>query len=97
MCDLLDDALAAGAMGLSSNYLDYDKYERPLPSQLADDAEFEALLAVLAKYPGATFQVILDYFMRKVGNEQLERMGNLAKAAGVAGMVQVVGVSGVTA
>ena len=83
MCDLLDDALAAGAMGLSSNYLDYDKYERPLPSQLADDAEFEALLAVLAKYPGATFQVILDYFMRKVGNEQLERMGNLAKAAGV--------------
>ena len=83
MCDLLDDALAAGAMGLSSNYLDYDKYERPLPSQLADDAELDALLGVLARYPGATFQVILDYFMRKQGNEQLERMGRLAKQAGV--------------
>ena len=83
MCELLDDALAAGAMGLSSNYLDYDKYERPLPSQLADDAEFEALLGVLARYPGATFQVILDYFMRKLGNEQLERMGRLAQQAGV--------------
>ncbi len=83
MCGLLDDALAAGAMGLSSNYLDYDKYERPLPSQQADDAEFEALLGVLARYPGATFQVILDYFMRKVGNEQLERMGRLAHQAGV--------------
>lgn len=83
MCELLDDALSAGAMGLSSNYLDYDKYERPLPSQLADDAEFEALLGVLARYPGATFQVILDYFMRMTANDMLERFGRLAKAAGV--------------
>lgn len=83
MCDLLEDALAAGAMGLSSNFLDYDKYERPLPSQLADDAELSALLAVLARYPGATFQVILDYFMRFTANDNLERFGKLAKAAGV--------------
>jgi N-acyl-D-amino-acid deacylase len=83
MCELLDDALAAGAMGLSSNYLDYDKYERPLPSQQADDAEFLALLGVLAKHPGATFQVILDYFMRKTANASLERFGRLAKETGV--------------
>ena len=83
MCELLDDALAAGAMGLSSNYLDYDKYERPLPSQQADDAEFLALLGVLAKYPGATFQVILDYFMRKTANASLERFGNLVRQTGV--------------
>ena len=83
MCALLDDALAAGAMGLSSNYLDYDKFERPLPSQKADDAEFAALLAVLAKYPGATFQVILDYFMRMSANDMLERFGCLAKEAGI--------------
>jgi len=83
MCALLDDALAAGAMGLSSNYLDYDKYERPLPSQQADDAEFSALLGVLAKYPGATFQIILDYFMRMSGNDMLERFARLASEAGV--------------
>jgi N-acyl-D-amino-acid deacylase len=83
MCALLDDALAAGAMGLSSNYLDYDKFERPLPSQQADDAEFDALLGVLARFPGATFQVILDYFMRKTANASLERFGRLAKAAGI--------------
>lgn len=83
MCALLDDALAAGAMGLSSNFLDYDKYERPLPSQLADDAELSALLAVLARYPGTTLQVILDYFMRFSANDSLERFGRLAEAAGV--------------
>lgn len=83
MCELLDDALAAGAMGLSSNYLDWDKYDRPLPSQLADDAEFDALLNVLARYPQATFQVIVDYFMRMSGSESLERLGRLAKKAGV--------------
>ena len=83
MCALLDDALKAGAMGLSSNYLDYDKHERPLPSQRADDAEYTALLQVVARYPGATFQVILDYFMRKTANTMLERFGRLAKATGV--------------
>jgi len=83
MCAMLEDALAAGAMGLSSNFLDYDKHERPLPSQLADDAELSALLGVLARYPDATFQVILDYFMRFTAIDSLERFGRLAKAAGV--------------
>ena len=80
---MLDDALAAGAMGLSSNFLDFDKYDRPLPSQLADDAELAALLGVLARHQGATFQVIVDHFMRKTGNDTVERMGRLAAAAGV--------------
>ena len=83
MCALLEDALAAGAMGLSSNWLDWDKYDRPLPSQLADDAEFEALLTVIARYPGATFQVIVDYFMRMSGNDTVVRMGRIAKKTGV--------------
>ena len=83
MQELLDDALTAGAMGLSCNQLDYDKNERPLPSQRADDAEFAALLDVVARHPGATFQVIVDHFMRMTGPAQVERMGRLAKAAGV--------------
>lgn len=83
MCALLDDALAAGAMGLSSNQLDYDKHDRPLPSQLADDAEYRALLEVLARYEGATFQVIVDHFMRMTGPEQTERLGRIAQQAGV--------------
>jgi N-acyl-D-amino-acid deacylase len=83
MCALLDDALAAGAIGFSSNQLDYDKFDRPLPSQKATDAEYKALLEVLARYPGATFQVIVDHFMRMTGPHQVERLGRIAKEAGV--------------
>jgi N-acyl-D-amino-acid deacylase len=83
MCALLDDALRAGAMGLSSNQLDYDKFERPLPSQRADDAEYTALLSVVARYPGATFQVIVDHFMRMTGPDTVERLGRIAQATGV--------------
>ena len=83
MCALLTDAMDAGAMGLSSNYLDYDKWERPLPSQLADDAEFTALFEVVTRYQGATAQIILDYFMRNTANAMLERFGNLARKTGV--------------
>jgi N-acyl-D-amino-acid deacylase len=82
MVALLEDALEAGAMGLASNQLDFDKRERPLPSQLADDAEYSALLEVIARHEGATFQVIVDHFMRMTGPEQTARFGRLAKAAG---------------
>ncbi len=83
MCALLDDAMQAGAMGLSSNQLDYDKHDRPLPSQLADDREYLALMKVVANYPGATVQVIVDHYMRMTGPEQAERLGNLAHEAKV--------------
>ncbi len=83
MCALLDDALQAGAMGLSSNQLDYDKFERPLPSQRADDAEYKSLLGVVARHEGATFQVIVDHFMRMTGPDQVERLGRIAKEVGV--------------
>ncbi|MDO6414561.1 amidohydrolase family protein [Sphingomonas sp. BIUV-7] len=82
MCALLDDALAAGALGLSSNQLDHDKFERPLPSQLADDAEYRALLEVVARYDGATFQVVVDHFFHMTGPKQVERLGRMAKETG---------------
>ena len=83
MCELLDDALRAGAMGLSTNQLDYDKHDRPLPSQHADDAEYLALLQVLARHRGATLQVIIDNWMRMTAPQVVERLGRLAKQTGV--------------
>jgi N-acyl-D-amino-acid deacylase len=83
MCAYLDDALAAGAMGLSSNMMDRDKYERRLPPQMADDAEIEALMRVVARYPGTTVQFIVDYFLAGEGNDQVEHWGELAKKVGI--------------
>jgi N-acyl-D-aspartate/D-glutamate deacylase len=51
IAELLDDALAAGALGLSTNLMDHDGRDRPVPSLRADDAEFRALLEVLERYP----------------------------------------------
>jgi len=82
MCALLDDALSAGAMGLSTNQLDYDKHDRPLPSMLAEDDEYAALFTVVARHPGATIEVIVDHFMRMTGPETSERLGYLAHKAG---------------
>lgn len=79
MAELLEDAMDAGALGLSDNLHDHDGDDRPVPSLLADDAEFSALFDVLERYPGATYQVIVDTFMRKRAPQQMERLEKLLK------------------
>jgi N-acyl-D-aspartate/D-glutamate deacylase len=79
MSALLEDALAAGAMGLSTNLMDHDGQDRPVPSLHADDAEFSALFSVLAKHPGATFQVVVDSLMRMTAQASTERLAKLSE------------------
>jgi N-acyl-D-aspartate/D-glutamate deacylase len=83
MAALLDDALAAGALGLSDNMLDHDGKDRPVPTLVADDAEFEALFAVLERYPGTTYQVVVDNFMRRTAPQSLERLERLTRGRGL--------------
>jgi N-acyl-D-aspartate/D-glutamate deacylase len=58
MAELLDQALRHGSLGLSSNWFDTDRNRELVPSRLADDAELDMLLDVLARYPHASFQVL---------------------------------------
>jgi N-acyl-D-aspartate/D-glutamate deacylase len=83
MCELLDDALAAGALGLSSNTLDQDRRGRPVPPRLACEREWRGLFAVLARHPGATFQLMTDNFVRMDGPQDAARIGAMAAAHGV--------------
>lgn len=83
MALLLEDALAAGALGLSTNLLDYDGEGRAIPTLISDDAEFTALFEILERYPGSTLQFILDSSMRKTAPELTERMLRLAKGRGM--------------
>jgi N-acyl-D-amino-acid deacylase len=77
MAELLDDALAAGALGLSDNMHDHDGDNRPVPSLLADDAEFTALFDVMDRYPSTCYQIIVDTFMRMNGPANLKRLEKL--------------------
>ncbi len=77
MAELLDDALAAGALGLSDNMHDHDGDNRPVPSLLADDAEFSALFDVMDRYPATCYQIIVDTFMRMNGPANLKRLEKL--------------------
>jgi N-acyl-D-aspartate/D-glutamate deacylase len=79
MATLLDEALAAGALGLSSNLLDHDGDDRPIPSMQADDAELTALFEVMTRHPGATVQVIVDSLMRMTAADSMERLARLTE------------------
>lgn len=80
---LLEDALEAGALGLSTNFLDHDGEDRPIPSMLADDAEMTALFKVMERYPGATVQVVIDTLMRFTGGDTMERIARLTEGLNV--------------
>ncbi len=90
ICALLDDALAAGALGLSTNFLDHDGEDRPIPSMLADDAELLALFKVMERYRGTSVQVVIDTLMRFTGDQTMERIARLTD--GLAVRVQWAGV-----
>lgn len=79
MAAMLDEAMKAGAMGMSSNLMDHDGEDRPVPSLRADDAEFRALMEVLDRYPGSSLQIILDTFRNMTAAESLQRLARLAE------------------
>ena len=89
MAELLDDALAAGALGLSDNMHDHDGQNRPVPSLMACDDEFSALFDVMERYPATCYQVIVDTFMRMSGPDNLKRLEKLLKGRPI--RVQIAG------
>ncbi|MFZ4687752.1 MAG: N-acyl-D-amino-acid deacylase family protein [Polymorphobacter sp.] len=89
MAVLLDDALAAGALGMSDNMHDHDGTNRPVPSMLADDAEYVALFDVMERYPASVYQVIVDTFMRMTGPANMARLEKLLTGRNI--RVQVAG------
>jgi N-acyl-D-aspartate/D-glutamate deacylase len=80
---LLEDALAAGALGLSTNLMDHDGADRPVPSLHADDSEFSALFEVIERHPGATVQVVVDSLMRMTAVPSVERLARLAEGKSI--------------
>ena len=83
MVSLLDDGLQAGAMGLSVNHFDKDRALRPVPGYFADDDEYRALFAVVARHRPATVQMITRFNDPEHDVADAERFGRLCRDADV--------------
>jgi N-acyl-D-amino-acid deacylase len=82
---VLDRALHTGALGFSTTFMDTDRDNREVPSRKADDAEFAAVIEVLARHPGTTFQFVPRFLQPEFWQDDLERIAALCRARGVRG------------
>lgn len=83
MAAILDDAMRAGAWGLSTSLLDVDKNGRPVPSRAADGAELDALLDVIQKH-GRGF---VEFVPGLLGPDPEIAVEDLARRCGKRGIV----------
>ena len=84
MAAQLDEALVAGAAGMSFSLFDKDRAGRRVPSFHADDAEMEALLARLGAH-GAVLQFVPGDTVEKV-EDNLDWLGGLCGRHNVTGL-----------
>jgi N-acyl-D-amino-acid deacylase len=82
LCQVLDEALSAGAIGLSTTAMDTDRNNRLVPSRMADDAELLDLIGVLANHD-AVLQFVPRFLQPEYFLGDLERVARPAAKAGV--------------
>ncbi len=83
MCVLLEQAMADGAIGLSTSYIDTDEDGRPVPSRLADMREKIALCKAMAKSGRGVLQTIPYFIDIEQQLANIEELGDLSLASGV--------------
>lgn len=82
MVAVFDQAMHDGAWGLSTSFFDEDLLGRPVPSRLADDREFEALLDVIEKQGRGFVEFVPDL----TGADPQAGMDRLAELCGPRGI-----------
>ena len=82
MCDLLRACLEAGAVGLSTSYIDVEDDMRPVPCRWSQHAELEALCAVLGEF-NRMLQVVHEFFDPGLTVSRIEMMGDLSRRFGI--------------
>ncbi len=74
---LLRECLDAGAVGLSTSFVDVDENGRPVPSRFAQFAELDALCAVLGEY-GRMLQVVPEFYATDITIARIDQLGELS-------------------
>mgnify|MGYP001168144244 CR=1 FL=1 len=90
MCEIVSDAMQAGAAGISSSYVDVDEDMRPVPSQYANLEEKVALAKAVQSSGRGIWQVV-PYFLdmeRQLSN--IEELGEISLRANIPCSIQPV-------
>lgn len=77
MQGLLRECLDAGAVGLSTSFVDVDENGRPVPSRFAQFEELDALSAVLGEY-GRMLQVVPEFYATDITIARIDQLAELS-------------------
>jgi len=77
MQDLLRECLEAGAIGLSTSFVDMDEHGRPVPSRFAQFEELDALAAVLGEH-GRMLQVVPEFYATDITIARIDQLAELS-------------------
>jgi len=77
MQDLLRQCLDAGAVGLSTSFVDVDETGRPVPSRFAQFEELDALCAVLGER-GRMLQIVPEFYATDITLARIDQLAELS-------------------
>jgi N-acyl-D-amino-acid deacylase len=77
MQQVLRECLRAGAVGLSTSFVDLDEHGRPVPSRFADFAELDALTAVLGEF-GRMLQCVPEFYDVDITIARIDQLAELS-------------------
>ena len=82
MQGLLRQCLDAGAIGLSTSFVDMDETLQPVPSRYADMRELRALSSVLGEY-GRILQIVPEFYDADVNIARVDQLAELSLEFGI--------------
>ncbi|MGE0624318.1 MAG: amidohydrolase family protein [Pseudomonadales bacterium] len=82
MQDLLRRCLDAGAVGLSTSFVDMDETLQPVPSRYADTRELDALSATLSDY-GRVLQIVPEFYDPDLTIARIDQLAELSLKHGI--------------
>lgn len=83
MCTLLKQAMEAGAIGLSTSYVDIDEDMRPVPSRFAEVGEKIALAKAMAETGRGVMQTVPNFTIPEEQIKCIEELAEISKASGI--------------
>ncbi|HXK26232.1 MAG TPA: amidohydrolase family protein, partial [Myxococcota bacterium] len=83
MCRLLEEAMRAGAIGLSISYVDIDENMVPVPSRWADEREKLALCQAMARTGRGVLQTVPYFIDLEQQLANIQELGRLSRGSGI--------------